>query len=188
MDFKPTSGRIAVKRLPQIDKLGTIYLPTSDSLLNPLCEVLAVSNDDSCVKKGDIVVLDVHAGYEWELDGEEFIIAHEDEIVAIVKQEDNVNRLIPLGDRVWVKETESMDKIGSIAIPEDAQHPSQIVEIIALGAGRVSLSGKKLVPPASIGDKVITSKYSGWNLNIERESYRIIRFDEILGVVENEGQ
>ena len=67
----------------------------------------------------------------------------------------------PLEDRVLLKmvEAEETTKSG-IILSSGSQEKPQIAEVIAVGPGKVE-DGKKVEMNVKIGDKVITSKYSG---------------------------
>jgi len=88
----------------------------------------------------------------------------------------------PLGDRVLVKPTpkEETTKSG-IIIPASAQEERAEGEVIALGSG--IKEGKKYEFSVKKGDKVLYGKYSGEELKIERVEYKVMREEEILGIL-----
>ena len=46
------------------------------------------------------------------------------------------------------------------------------------------VDGKEVVMTVKVGDKVITSKYSGTQVKVEGEEYTIVRQGDILATVE----
>lgn len=90
----------------------------------------------------------------------------------------------PLADRVVVKavEMEETTKSG-IILAASAQEKPQIAEVIAVGPGGM-VDGKEVEMYVKVGDKVITSKYSGTEVKLDKEEYTIVRQGDILAVVE----
>lgn len=93
--------------------------------------------------------------------------------------------LKPLADRVVVKlvEVEETTKSG-IILAASAQEKPQIAEVIAVGPGG-NVDGKEVEMYVKTGDKVITSKYSGTEVKLNKEEYTIVRQSDILAVVED---
>ena len=91
----------------------------------------------------------------------------------------------PLGDRVLIKmiEAEETTKSG-IILASAAQEKPQIAEVIAVGPGEVNSEGKKIEMQVKVGEKVITSKYSGTEVKYEGSEYIIVRQSDILAVIE----
>jgi chaperonin GroES len=91
--------------------------------------------------------------------------------------------LQPLLDRVVIKMTESEETTKSgIILTGSAKEKPQVAEVIAVGPGGV-IDGKEVVMQIKVGDKVITSKYSGTEVKIDGEEYIIVRQNDILAIV-----
>lgn len=92
--------------------------------------------------------------------------------------------LKPLADRVVVKavEAEETTKTG-IVLPGAAKEKPQIAEVIAVGPGG-TVDGKEIVMTVKVGDRVITSKYSGTEVKCDGVEYSIVRQSDILAIVE----
>ena len=92
--------------------------------------------------------------------------------------------LKPLADRVVVKATEAEEttKTG-IVLPGAAKEKPQIMEVVAVGPGG-NVDGKDVVMTVKVGDKVITSKYSGTEVKCDGVEYSIVRQSDILAIVE----
>ncbi len=90
----------------------------------------------------------------------------------------------PLADRVVVKLTEVEETTSSgIILAASAQEKPQIAEVLAVGPGG-TVDGKEVKMYVKVGDKVITSKYSGTEVKLNNEEYIIVRQSDILAVVE----
>ncbi len=90
----------------------------------------------------------------------------------------------PLSDRVVLKlvEAEETTKSG-IILAGSAQEKPQIAEVIAAGPGGM-VDGKDVPMTVSVGQKVITSQYSGTKVKIDDVEYTIVRVGDILATVE----
>ena len=88
-------------------------------------------------------------------------------------------KLQPLADRVVIKmvEAEETTKSG-IILTGSAKEKPQIAEVIAVGPG---LKDNKM--QVKVGDKVITSKFSGTEVKIDGEEYIIVKENDILAIV-----
>ena len=92
--------------------------------------------------------------------------------------------LRPLADRVVVKlvEIEETTTSGIILAPS-AQEKPQVAEVIAVGPGGI-VDGKEVEMYVKVGDKVITGKYAGTEVKLNKEEFTIVRQSDILAVVE----
>ena len=90
----------------------------------------------------------------------------------------------PLFDRVLIKaeEAEETTKSG-IVLAAKAQEKPQIARVIAVGPGGM-VDGKEVEMIVKVGDKVLTSKYSGTEVKVDGEEYTIVRQSDVLAVVE----
>ncbi len=90
----------------------------------------------------------------------------------------------PLADRVVVKmvEAEETTKSG-IILAAAAKEKPQVAEVVAVGPGGM-VDGKEIVMTVKVGDKVITSKYSGTEVKCDGVEYTIVKQGDILAVVE----
>ena len=93
-------------------------------------------------------------------------------------------KLTPLADRVVVKLVEAEETTkGGIILTAKAQEKPQVAEVIAVGPGGM-VDGHDVVMTVKPGDKVITSKYSGTEVKLNKEEYIIVRQSDILAIVE----
>ncbi len=90
----------------------------------------------------------------------------------------------PLADRVVLKSVELEETTkGGIILAASAQEKPQVAEVVAVGPGGI-VDGKDIKMYVKVGDKVITSKYSGTEVKIDDAEYIIVRQADILAVVE----
>ena len=93
-------------------------------------------------------------------------------------------KLVPLQDRVVLKQLEAEEKTASgIILTGSAQEKPQEAEVIAVGPGGI-VDGKEVKMQVKKGQKVIYSKYSGTEVKLEGEEYVIGRQNDILATVE----
>ena len=93
-------------------------------------------------------------------------------------------KLKPLSDRVVIKMVEAEETTaGGIILAGSAKEKPQVAEVLAVGPG-VVVDGKEVVMQVKVGDKVITSKYSGTEVKIDGEELIIVRQNDILAIVD----
>lgn len=89
----------------------------------------------------------------------------------------------PLADRVLVRPLEAEAKTKSgIFIPDTAKEAPAQGKIVALGNGKLK-DGKKHEFSVKIGDKVLYSKYSGDEIKLDNVEYKVMKEDEVLGIL-----
>ena len=90
----------------------------------------------------------------------------------------------PLGDRVVIKNVEMEETTKSgIVLTGAAKEKPQMAEVLAVGPGGM-VDGKEVTMTVKVGDKVITSKYSGTQVKLDGEELTIVRQGDILAIVE----
>ena len=92
--------------------------------------------------------------------------------------------LKPLHDRVILKALEPEEKTkGGIILTGGAKEKPEMAEVVAVGPGGM-VDGKEIGMVVKVGDRVLTSKYSGTEVKVDGEEYTIVRQGDILAVVE----
>lgn len=92
--------------------------------------------------------------------------------------------LKPLGDRVVIKVKKEEEKVvGGIVLPGSAKDKPHEGEVVAVGDGRFE-DGARVPMDVKAGDNVIYSKYAGSEVEIDGETYLIIKQEDVLAVVE----
>ena len=94
MNVRPLHDRIIVQRLEEGEqKIGGIIIPDSAKEKPQQGKVIAVgkgkTKDDGTllpldVKEGDTILFGKYSGQEIKLDGEEYLIVKEDEVLAVI--------------------------------------------------------------------------------------------------------
>ena len=98
MNVTPLHDRIIVSRIEEGEqKVGGIIIPDSAKEKPMQGKVIAAGNgkvnDDGKrmpldVKSGDLILFGKYSGQEIKLDGEEFLIMREDEVLAVIEDGD----------------------------------------------------------------------------------------------------
>ncbi len=93
-------------------------------------------------------------------------------------------KIKPLADRVVVKmvEAEETTKSG-IILTASAQEKPQVAQVLEVGPGGM-VDGNEVTMNVKVGDRVITSKYSGTEIKLDGQEYIIVRQSDILAIVE----
>lgn len=93
-------------------------------------------------------------------------------------------KLVPLFDRVVLEQLKAEETTKSgIVLPGQAKEKPQQAEVVAVGPGGV-VDGKEITMQVKVGDKVIFSKYSGTEVELDEEKYVIVKQNDILAVIE----
>ena len=95
MNVRPLHDRIIVQRLDEGEqKVGGIIIPDTAKEKPQQGKVIAVGNGKSKddgkrvpldVKSGDTILFGKYSGQEIKLDGEEYLIMREDEVLAVIE-------------------------------------------------------------------------------------------------------
>src|SRR5438876_4169583 len=95
MNVRPLHDRIIVQRLDEGEqKIGGIIIPDTAKEKPQQGKVIAVGNGKSKddgkripldVKSGDTILFGKYSGQEIKLDGEEYLIMREDEVLAVIE-------------------------------------------------------------------------------------------------------
>ncbi|GAA4439158.1 MULTISPECIES: co-chaperone GroES [Bremerella] len=92
-----------------------------------------------------------------------------------------------LDDRIVVQPLQAEETTaGGIVLPDSAQEKPQRGTVLAVGPGKLLDSGSRAELSVAIGDEVIYGKYSGSDIEIDGDEYKILRETEILAKVVND--
>ena len=93
--------------------------------------------------------------------------------------------LKPLDDRIVVRPNEAETQTASgLVIPDTAKEKPQEGRVVAAGSGKLGDDGNTVPLEVKKGDRILFSKYSGTEVNVEGEEHLIIREDDVLGILE----
>jgi len=91
----------------------------------------------------------------------------------------------PLDDRLLIEPHEADEKTtGGIILPDTAKEKPQRGTIIARGPGKLLDSGARGEMSVRPGDVVYYGKYSGTEIEIDGDTYVIVRENDLLAVVD----
>ena len=95
MNLRPLQDRIIVQRVSAAEqKAGSIIIPDSAKEKPQQAKVVAVGNGKRQengevialdVKAGDTILVGMYAGHEVSIDGEDYVILREDEVLAVIE-------------------------------------------------------------------------------------------------------
>ena len=105
-------------------------------------------------------------------------------LVREITKEAIIMKLVPLGDRVVLKQlvAEETTKSGIVLPGQNKEKPQQ-AEVIAVGPGGV-IDGKEVKMEVKVGDNVIYSKYAGTDVKLDDEEYIVVKQADILAIIE----
>lgn len=87
-------------------------------------------------------------------------------------------KIKPLSDRVLIKTEAAEEKTaGGLFIPQTAQEKTQTGTVIEIGDDKDVIKVKK-------GQKVMYDKYAGTTISIDNEDHLLLRFSDILAIIE----
>ena len=93
-------------------------------------------------------------------------------------------KLVPLGDRVVLKQVEAEERTASgIILTTKSQEKPLQAEGIAVGPGGM-VDGKEVAMQVKVGDKVIYSKFAGNEVKLGNDEFIIVKQNDILAIVE----
>ena len=94
-------------------------------------------------------------------------------------------KLRPLEDRIVVKPQEAEAvTAGGIVLPEAAKEKPLMGKVVAVGDGKLLDSGKRGEMSVKKNDVVLYGKYGGSDVEIDGVEYKILREDDVLGIIQ----
>jgi chaperonin GroES len=93
----------------------------------------------------------------------------------------------PIYDRILVQRAKAEDMSrGGIIIPDKAKEKPFEAVVISVGNGKRDESGTLHPLSVQAGDRVLFSKYSGTEVDIDGVSHMIMREEDVLAVIDRE--
>ena len=94
-------------------------------------------------------------------------------------------KIKPLDDRLVVQPDDPEEVTsGGIVLPDSAREKPQRGKVIATGPGKLLDSGKRGKMSVKKGDVVFYGKYSGTEVEVNDETYVLVRENDILAIVD----
>ena len=93
-------------------------------------------------------------------------------------------RIRPLGDNILVrqKKADEVTAFGLVLPEKDEKKPEG--EVIAIGPGKILDDGTRSKMEVKVGDHVILKNWGGEAVKMDKEEFKIVSADDILGVIE----
>ena len=97
-----------------------------------------------------------------------------------------MSNLKPLGDRIIVRRSESVEKTaGGIVLPDAAKQKPQKGKVLAVGPGKLLKNGGRRAPQVKEGDTVVFTSWAGDEFQEGTGSaILVMREEDVLAVVE----
>ena len=91
-------------------------------------------------------------------------------------------KLTPLNDRVVVTPVAAEKKTaGGIILPDSVSERPNKGKVVSVGPGKLATDGRRALS-VKAGDIVFYGKYSGTEVKVEGQEFKILREEDILGV------
>ncbi|PRW44534.1 20 kDa chloroplastic [Chlorella sorokiniana] len=177
----PVGDRVFVKAEEAESKtVGGILLPSS-AQKRPTQGTVESAGSAKAVKAGDKVVYSKYAGTELELQGGNFVLLKEDDVIGLLPGGDDIAKLQPLQDRVLIEVVEAADQTsGGLLLTEGSKDKPTMGKVVAVGPGREE-EGKAVKPKVDVGATVLYSKYSGTEFEgANDKQYIVVRDADIM--------
>ena len=111
------------------------------------------------------------------------VLTKRKKLINLIYKEAFIMKLVPLADRVVLKQLEAEETTKSgIVLPGAEKEKPQQAEVIAVGPGGV-VDGKEVKMEVKKGDNVIYSKYSGTEVKLDDVTYIIVKQSDILAII-----
>lgn len=93
-------------------------------------------------------------------------------------------KLKPLNDRILVKRIDSEERTkGGIIIPDSAKEKPLEGEVVAAGPGKMMDNGQLKPMSVKVSDRVLFAKYAETEVNLDGQSFLLLREDDVLGIL-----
>ena len=94
-------------------------------------------------------------------------------------------KIRPLEDRVVVQVMDAEEKTtGGIILPDAAREKPQRGKVTAVGEGKLGKNGDRAKMSLKKGDVVLFGKYSGTDIEVSGQEFKILRENEVLARIE----
>ena len=100
------------------------------------------------------------------------------------KQDGPAPEILPLTGKILVKPLESEGKAPSdIVLPGSAEEQHQKGTVVAVGPGKLLEDGSRAEPQVSPGDRIVFSGYTGTDVRLEDEEFKLLHKSDILDIL-----
>lgn len=91
--------------------------------------------------------------------------------------------ITPLYDRVVLKPEPPPEKVGGIYLPDSTNQESNVAEVMAVGPGKRTDTGKMLPCTVKVGDRVVFNNLIVQQAFIDGEDYLVTPEENIFGTL-----
>lgn len=93
-------------------------------------------------------------------------------------------RIRPLGDNILIrqKKADEVTAFGLVLPEKDEKKPEG--EVIAVGPGKILDDGTRSKMEVKVGDHVILKNWGGESVKIDKEEFKVVSQEDVLGVIE----
>jgi chaperonin GroES len=94
-------------------------------------------------------------------------------------------KVVPIGDKVVVKRTESEARTaGGIVLPDAAKEKPQQGKVLSVGDGRLLADGTRCDCQVQEGDRILFTTWAGTEIKVDGEELLILSESDILAVLD----
>ena len=95
-------------------------------------------------------------------------------------------KVVPLTDHIVLRQVELEEMTTSgLVIPDSAKEKPQHGLVDAVGPGKMNDAGVIENIDLNAGDRILYQKYTGQDITVDKEDYIIIRFQDVLALLED---
>lgn len=98
----------------------------------------------------------------------------------------NTLGIVPLNDRIIIRQEDPEKKIGRIFLPDGSQEPPARGKVLAVGRGTRLPDGTIMEPAIKPGDAVVFAKWAGDKIEHDGEELLMLREQDVMAVIEPE--
>lgn len=97
-------------------------------------------------------------------------------------------KVVPLTDHIVLQAVEEEEITTSgLVIPDSAKERPQHGTVVAVGPGKMNDAGVVETISLNSGDRVLYQKYTGQEVTVDKQEYIVIRFQDVLARLEENG-
>ncbi|KAA6424844.1 hypothetical protein WJX79_003516 [Trebouxia sp. C0005] len=180
----PVGDRVYVKVDVSEEKTSSGLLLPVSAQKKPTQGEIVGAGTAKAVKNGDKVVYSKYAGTELKVEGADYVLLKEDDVIGVLNSTD-IAQLLPLGDRILIEIADVEDTTeGGLLMAGSSKEKPTLGTVVAVGSGKANEKGDVVKPTLGKGDTVLYQKYSGVDFEGENErQYVVLKENDILAAL-----
>ena len=97
-------------------------------------------------------------------------------------------KVVPLTDHIVLKAVDAEEITSSgLVIPDSVKEKPQHGLVVAVGPGKMNEAGTVETIELKDGDRILYQKYTGQEIAVDKQEYIVIRFQDVLARLEEDG-